>query len=90
MSFITTDRKADLESDLAGVLAQISALETAFLNYSLTGTTSYDFRAADGYHKEKFTNPLEMSKVLKGLKAERDYLRRALSGRLVITSKLRQ
>lgn len=90
MAYITTERKAIVESDLAAVLAQIAAIQAAFLTYSTNGTDSYTFDSGTGRQTEKFTSPMEMIKVLNGLEAKRDRLYRELNGKLLLHQKLRR
>ncbi len=90
MAYITSDRKAIVESDLASVLAQIAALQAAFLAYSTNGTDSYTFDSGTGRQQEKFTSPMEMSKVLSSLEAKRDRLIRELGGKLLLHQQLRR
>lgn len=90
MTCITKTRKTDLENDLTAVLANITALDTAIANFSLSGTKSYSFDSGTGRAQEIFINPLEMIKSRDQLISRRNYLRRALNGTSIIRQQARR
>jgi len=87
---ITADRKTDLESDLAAVLANITAIDAAILAVSLGGTKSYSFDSGTGRAQEVFNNPMEMIKVRSSLIADRNYYRLALAGKTILRQQTRR
>lgn len=90
MPSITTDQLTDLQTDLTAVLAHITAIDAALTNFGLTGTKSYIFDSGTGRQQETFNSPLELIDTRSRLRAERDYLRRALNGDTIIRQKLRR
>lgn len=90
MTCITTDRKTDLDSDLAAVLADITAMNAAITAVSVSGTKSYTFDSGTGRAQEVFNSPLEMISARDRLIARRDYLRRALSGTTLLRQQTRR
>lgn len=90
MSYVTSDRKSDLESQLASTLAQIAAINTALAGASLSGTKRYEFDAGTGKQMEIFNSPLEMINALSKLEAKLSFIRRALGGQTVMTQQLRR
>lgn len=90
MAYLSSDRKADLESELASTIIQIAAINAAFAGGSSSGTKSYTFDAGTGQQKETFNSPLEMIATLDKLYARRYYLHRALAGKTIMTQQLRR
>ena len=91
MATITTDRKTDLDSDLAATLAHIAAIDAALATgATLSGTKSYAFDSGTGMQRETFNSPMELIETRKNLVATRDYLRRALNGTTIQRQQLRR
>jgi len=90
MTCITTDRKTDLEADLAAVLIDITAMNTAISGVSTNGTRSYSFDSGSGRAAEVFNSPMEMIDARNNLIARRDYLRRALNGTTLLRQQTRR
>jgi len=90
MTCITSERKTDLDNDLAAVLANITAIDTAIASFSLGGTKSYSFDSGTGRSQEVFNNPMEMIKTRDSLIATRNYLRRALNGTSILRQQARR
>ena len=64
MAYITPQRKADVESDLAATLAFIAWLDSNITNASTTGrsvgTKRYDLDSGTGRQSETFNSPMEL------------------------------
>ncbi len=90
MAQITSDRETDLEGDLAAVLAHIIAIDAALATAATSGTKQYSFDSGTGRQQETFNSPLELIGTRRNLVANRDYLRRALIGRTIMTQQLRR
>lgn len=94
MAYITAERKADVESDLAAALAFIAWLDLNITDASSTGrsagTRRYDFDSGTGRQSETFNSPIEMINSRKSEVATRDRLRRELGGQLIMTQQIRR
>lgn len=91
MTFITSQRKKDLESDLVAVLAQITAIDTAMTKATETAATvSYTFDSGTGKQQEVFRDPIKIFELRKSLVARRDLIRSQLNGTAITTMQLRR
>lgn len=91
MSYITSQRKADLESDLTATLLHIAAIDTAMTSAGSTAAVkSYSFDSGTGRQQETFTSFIELAKTRKSLAASRDLIRRLLGGTAIVRSQLRR
>lgn len=91
MSYITSQRKEDLESDLTSVLLQIIAIDTAMSEATeKAATISYSFDSGTGRQQEVLRDPLKIFELRKSLVARRDLIRRLLGGTAIVRSQLRR
>jgi hypothetical protein len=91
MAYITAERKAALEADLAAKNLQIAAMDAALATDPFaTGTKRYDNDAGFGRQTQVFNSPLELIKARETLERARDKIMLILNGQSVMTQQSRR
>lgn len=90
MTYLSTDRKADAESDLAYYIALIAFLDTAITSGRDPAAKRIDFDSGTGRESISFHSIQEMFDQRARAEASRDRLRRLLGNQSVIRQQTRR